>query len=1158
MYLNYSKLRGERIETPQLRLRTLAGQELGVIPMAYGVRFTINYADVSEIEFSVPYMSDGKVNPLYDKITGYKVVYTEDFGIYVLDRPSTSGDGKQEVKTAHGYSIERLFKNKRLYLDEGTYAFWSVGDTKDTILGRIVELDENWSVGYVDPRLIGCYRTFDEFDSDPLTFCNVNAAEKYDCAIVFDVYQKKINAYDASKSRGTLPIYLSYDNLVDTVKVDEITDEMVTQLHVYGSDGLSIRDVNPTGMDCIVDLSYFIESGDLDVKVGDGTKTLAERVNEWRAAIDAKRQLFSCLTAARASKSAQKIVEETQLSELENELETVKIQQSAEVQAYALEKTDAGKARRSENLNAYYNLASDKQSEIAAQRSAIDALQADIESYGAQIRAIADELAYDRFFTAEERRVLGNYLIDQSTTEETFVASDVDDSVKGVTDTLSGDVTISGADITRLVYDGKRYYSISGGAVSVASSNIRADIVRGTLEVNSAGNGYILSMYLGKATYNSRSFPSGMLTANGTLTAISGDFSTVDVGGVPEDKGTRLALSVVNSSLFFTVNVNDYQKYSVEQELYDFGQEILDEKAWPVYEFILNTANFLYQEKFAPFRDALELGKAVYLNVGSNGRIAANIIGVVINFDDPSSFDLVFSNRFQLRDGVARASSGGVASGSSGRSFNASKFIYNRAADKTCDVSKFMQSAIDAAVNTVLGARNQSVVIDGSGIRVGGMEGEENYQLRIVDKMIAMTRDGWKSAGVAIGLIASPEQGVPDIWGVNAELLAGKAMITNKFTMEDVNDDGVMCFKLDQTGAWLYNSTMVLQGDDGGLMIFDPKIGITAGSKLLYNTNGTTVTPEFINSAGELQKDSDGMPKNANFFLDINDGSAYFRGKIVAQYGKIGGFTIGDESKRDTGFLHTGSSSGYVALNGSVTNDQQQYAMWCGAESPASASFWVKKNGDIYAKNGTFKGYLEAAKIKGTLNGTDDDGWLEGCGIKVGKNTRKPSGYNFYVDRSGNVWLNGNIYMNNGTISWGDNISDVAKSGSYDDLSDKPTIPELPSYIQKTKITSTSIESPTISGGTISGATISGGEFTNSTKGAYLIVGSGQYGDLYLYSRSRNDDGSVKNTWETFHVYDGVGYATIALYGRNILTYNDSARRASFNVPVDGITATFG
>lgn len=189
MYLDYSKLEASQIKQPALRLQTLAGKELGVIPWVSNLNFELNYADVSRVEFDVPRHSDGKINPVYHLLTSYKMLFTEQLGIYILQRPAISGDGVSEVKHITGYSIEQLFEKKKLYLEEGTYNFWNPVQPEDTILGRILELDTTWSIGYVDPKLIGCYRTFDEYDSDALSFCYGSAMEKCTCSETLGNFQ---------------------------------------------------------------------------------------------------------------------------------------------------------------------------------------------------------------------------------------------------------------------------------------------------------------------------------------------------------------------------------------------------------------------------------------------------------------------------------------------------------------------------------------------------------------------------------------------------------------------------------------------------------------------------------------------------------------------------------------------------------------------------------------------------------------------------------------------------------------------------------------------------------------------------------------------------------------------------------------------------------
>lgn len=964
MYLNYSKLETDQMKQPVLRLRTLAGKELGVIPWVNNLNFELNYADVSQVEFDVPRHSDGKINPVYQMLTSYKMLYTDYLGIYVLQRPTTSGDGVSEVKHITGYSLEQLFEKKMLFLEEGTYNFWNPVQPEDTILGRVLELDTTWSVGYVDPKLIGCYRTFDEYDSDVLNFCYGSVMEKYNCTIVFDVYAKTISAYDAGKSRGTVPIYLSYKNLVDAVDLEELTDDMVTKLHLYGSDDLSIREVNPIGTDYMVDLSYFISNGDFDIVPEGSTVTLSERVKSWNAEIKSNQNRYTNLVAVRASKTAQRLAEEATLASLNSDLEVLIVQQSTIIQAIALETTSAGKATQQKNLEKINDQISAKNAEIEVQEAVIANLQAEIDQCAADIKGITEQLAISKYFTTAEQKILNLYLIEGEAADETFVATDVDTTVSGTSSTLQGKVELTDSDIAQADLNGKKMYAIAGGTLKITSARLTADIVRGTLEINPSTNAYVLTMYMGTTVYDEHSFPSGLITASGTLSQFNSDIVPVTQDGVTENKGAQFSFEADTSRLFFTVNANEYQQYSVAQELYDFGEELLAEWAWPVYEFSIDTANFLFQKEFEPFKNKLEFGKSIYLNVGDGGVIEPKLIGVSLDFENPESLTLTFSNRFQKRDVVANWLSDVNKANASSRSFDTSKYLYNRVANKTTQVSQFMQNALDAAVNTIIGASNQSVVINGAGIQVGG---DSKYQLRIVDNMIAMTDDNWATAKLAVGLFATEESGA--YFGVNAEVIGGKLIVGNNLIIENQNDQGVMQFKVDASGAWLYNSTFVLQKDNGGCMILDPKYGLLAGTDGLFTTDGTTVLPSFLGADGEVELERDGMPANTNFFIDSRDGSAYFRGNVYATDGVFNGTVY--------------------ATDGKFT-------------------------GEIEATKGTFSGTIKAATLDGKLVGGATGGALEGISLNIGDG-------NFIVDTGGNVSMAGSINLSGGTITWGQN-----------------------------------------------------------------------------------------------------------------------------------------
>lgn len=266
MYLDYSKLEFDiydRPDVPELELRTLSNEIIGTLPRVSNLKFNIKFSEPSEISFDIPKQSDGIPTPFYDDVVGYKLIYTKHYGIYVIMNPSLEADGISDVKQIKGYSLEKTLDAKKFFLEEGTFNFWNPASPTDTVIGRILEIATGWSVGYVSPTLIGRYRTFDGYDDYLLSFIYDSAPEKFRCIFVFDPYKMTINAYDADEERPTLPIYLDFDNLIQTIEVEENTDELVTALRPYGADELDIRAVNPIGTNWIYDLSYFIANGDI-------------------------------------------------------------------------------------------------------------------------------------------------------------------------------------------------------------------------------------------------------------------------------------------------------------------------------------------------------------------------------------------------------------------------------------------------------------------------------------------------------------------------------------------------------------------------------------------------------------------------------------------------------------------------------------------------------------------------------------------------------------------------------------------------------------------------------------------------------------------------------------------------------------------------------
>lgn len=1139
MYLDYSKLEFDangNPETPELLLETMSEDVIGVIPGVHNLRFNIKLSEPSEMSFDVPAVIDGEPNWIYDQLSGHKLVYTKHYGIYVLLNPTTESNGIAEAKHIQAYSIEKTLDTKRFFLEEGKpFKFYDQKNymNGDTIMGRIFEIATGWRPGYVSPSVARQYRTFDQYDDYLLSFVYNTAPEKFRCVFVFDPYERTVSVYNADKplcdetipddeENSVLPIYLDFDNLLNTVDVEEKSDELVTAIRPYGADDLDIRKVNPIGNNWMYDLSWFMRRDKDGKYIGDIPETLANKWESWQEEILSNRERYRGLSAMKASTTLDLLSEQAKLSDLKGELEGLEARQSVIIQAMAMDS-----AQQSE-LDSINKQIASKELDINAQQDVVDLCSASVEAANAEINDIVQALSITNYFEPEEYKTLSAYFSEQDITEETFVATDIDTGVSGQSYTLSDErVSIKDSQIVKveLTDFNKTIYTLTGGSFSLTANHliragvtylvkedgtmavrelteggpaqkagvvagdvivaidgtdltaenrpellthlkgepgtqveltllgpdgarrtatviletiestpaeyetpngeIEGDIIRGTLEVKSDGN-YVLSVDAGSIKANDTNASSGCITMAGVMTDPLDNIGPVTVGSITTQEGSSFGFSSASSSLYLTANASEYKKYSVGLELYDYAASVLKDLATPTYEFSVDSGNFIFADEFAPFRDKLELGKGIYLRLNHRSEpITPYIIEFELEFEDRSKFSIIFSNRFKRPDEVNTLKGMIEQSYSSSRSFDSSKYVYSQVANQQAAVTQFMNSSIDAAKNTILAAANQSVIINGAGINVGG---DGQHQLRIVDKMIAMTDDNWAHAKLAIGLFksnarCSPTEEIGEYWGVNAEVIGGKLIVGYTLVIENETDDGVMQFKVDATGAWLYNSRIVLQEQSkNGLILIDPKYGIVAGTSALLNVNGTTVTPQFMYEAGDLifEKDT-GMPENANFYLDSRTGNAYFRGTLMAERGEIGGYTI------EKNFLHSGIGTNYVALNGSG-GENSLYAMWAGDEDPARADFVVKRDGSIRARNGEFgDGTISASKFVGTCTGGANT-WFEHIGIRVGTPLR---GTTFEVDTEGNVTMKGNIILG-GVITWASESFPVQSQFSVD------------------------------------------------------------------------------------------------------------------------------
>lgn len=232
---------------------------------------------------------------------------------------------------------------------------------------------------------------------------------------------------------------------------------------------------------------------------------------------------------------------------------------------------------------------------------------------------------------------------------------------------------------------------------------------------------------------------------------------------------------------------------------------------------------------------------------------------------------------------------------------------------------------INAALMSVKGGgTEQDVTIDEHGILLRRKifeTGEySDYQMKLINRNIVLTDNNWKDAKMAIGYGLYNNNPVYGIW---ADLLVGDLTITKE--LQVINDKGTVI--IDENGITLDGGAITWKNpiESSAVKGLNKCLGVTEitkdsvispkiGGGYLCIANDTYSVEIDPNHTGD-NKTKDGylfcirnkINLSGDVIMGVNtDGNGYFNGKIIADSGRIGGFTIDDfslSSYGDTGSI---------------------------------------------------------------------------------------------------------------------------------------------------------------------------------------------------------------------------------------------------------------
>lgn len=436
--------------------------------------------------------------------------------------------------------------------------------------------------------------------------------------------------------------------------------------------------------------------------------------------------------------------------------------------------------------------------------------------------------------------------------------------------------------ITSIQRDNSTIYSLSGGRFSLSAGNMAldADVVRVSVEVMQDKT-FTLSAYLNSGTLGSTSFPSGTVV----LTGESKSAST---------ESAKLTLNIKEARFYFTQNLTEWERRSVAWDLFQYGQEVLEKVSQPSYSFTVDSADFLVMDEFEAFKNALSLGKRVYLKLDDGRVLTPLLLGFSHTFDEKSGLALEFSNKFTGNDENDRLVDLLEQSVSMGKKLDLSREInaFTKSHANTA-IHDFMNGALDVAKNSILSTTGQAIFWDENGLRLckwnSDRTGYEDEQIWMKDNLIVFTEDAWQHAKMAIGHIHDDELG--DLWGVIADSIVGKLLAGENLIIMGTDPAGKKTlFRVDGSGMYAYNSRFWMESANGGAFAIDPSfgLGLGQGNPFVVGNDGTIVPKCIDPQTGELKLDKDGFPVGMNFWAGM-DGQVYIRGKVFATGGEFTG-----------------------------------------------------------------------------------------------------------------------------------------------------------------------------------------------------------------------------------------------------------------------------
>ena len=1041
------------IKAPTIVLCNRNKHKLGAIYPIQDFEITPDIHNVNECSFKVYKEVNGIETPLWDKIQDLKIIYMPEYDEWfqiAIDKDCSSSTVKSIVAENLGvaelsqtilYDIEINTEDDIARDDYEIAKLYNPDSPKNSLLGRVLSKAPHYKIKHVDSTIMNMVRSFSINDTSIYDFLNNELSEELDCIAIVGS-DRTISLYDLEDSCDdcgyrsdniqyvcpkcsskniihgygeSTPVYISLDNLAESVSVQSNSDKVKNTLRVQGGDDVinaAVRAVNPNGTEYINRFANF--------QTEDMSDELVAKINSYQSLYDSKISDYRIV-----------------MTNIYNAIDQILYLTSEMMPTPSTEETNSNKELAkltAVNIGtiAVQNL---RIAGLVTVNNAVKSIASIYMSPGYEVEIASS--TYSKGLWSGKFVVTNVGDTNDTATNKSDIKLVVNDDYETfVFQKL--EKTLYKEDVDSFsTYDWTKYCLNRLSSFSDAYQTCLDILIE--MGIGNSNHEFYSSIYL--SYYNMKMAIDKEIAVRESQIKIQEnkqetneknrddiqdqlDFEKYLGAVLYEEYCAYRREDTYQNDNYISDGLSNTEIFEKANELVEVATKELYKSSELQYSITTEIGNLFAIKELESFRDKFVPGNWIRISDDDNIYKLRLLDYTISDSDDISKLSCNFSTTTKIEEGISDVKSILEQAKSMATSYQSVKRQAKKGNSASNDIKTWVDKGLDATTVEINNTEDQEVTMDNHGLLCRSYDDiTETYsdeQLKITSNILGITDDNWKTVKTAIGKIhyADPENpnNMLSAYGVLAETLVGKLILGE--------------------ALGIYNNGGSLQFTENGLIISNGDTVFTV------NPNANNLFCIRKGSTNVLYVDKNG---NGVFNGKVYATDGEFSGKVIADSGKIGNWNITQTSISQS---HTSANGDtyYISFQNENNDLPESQVLTC--VKNGATTFYLCRNGKMFCNDADIIGRIRATS--GTIAGwnigddaiykdygnyrayiqtpSSEDKWIFSTQTK-----NNSGGYNatYFVKQDGSAYFGNNLTINGKLTIGADTIFTNTKSWIY-------------------------------------------------------------------------------------------------------------------------------